>query len=183
MQNLFQRSWWNENRYTIAYSIFIMVAGTLLHFVYDWSGQNMIIALFAAVSESIWEHLKLFFVPAFFFTLFNYCIIGEKYPDYLWYQTKSIISGLLFIVILFFTYSGITRQEWIWADISIFYLSAVIAGIVSGRGRKQKKKENLKFGRYTGVILLLLWALFIWFTYCIPEPLLEWMPGLFLSET
>ena len=30
----------------------ILIAGNLLHFIYDWSGRNDIVAAFAAVNES-----------------------------------------------------------------------------------------------------------------------------------
>ena len=35
--------------------------GTLLHFVYEWSGENVLVAAFSAVNESTWEHMKLLF--------------------------------------------------------------------------------------------------------------------------
>ena len=33
-------------------AIFVMVFGTLMHFFYDWSGKNPIVALFAPYNES-----------------------------------------------------------------------------------------------------------------------------------
>ena len=39
--------------------IFISVIGTLLHFMYEWSGHNKVVSLFAAVNESTWEHIKI----------------------------------------------------------------------------------------------------------------------------
>ena len=39
--------------------LFTSVAGILLHFAYDWSNQSPFIASFAAVNESIWEHMML----------------------------------------------------------------------------------------------------------------------------
>ena len=39
--------------------IFISVLGVLLHFTYEWSGDNAVVGLFSAVNESTWEHLKL----------------------------------------------------------------------------------------------------------------------------
>lgn len=42
--------------------ILTSLAGTLLHFIYDW-WPNALTALIAPINESIWEHLKLFFWP------------------------------------------------------------------------------------------------------------------------
>ena len=41
--------------------IFTLATGTLLHFTYEWSGENPFVALYSPVSESVWEHLKLLF--------------------------------------------------------------------------------------------------------------------------
>lgn len=33
--------------------------GSLLHFVFDWTGHNRFAAIFSAVDESYWEHIKI----------------------------------------------------------------------------------------------------------------------------
>lgn len=47
----------------IAGAVFMTLAGSAMHFVYDWSGQNTVVGLFGPVNESIWEHAKLVFWP------------------------------------------------------------------------------------------------------------------------
>ena len=37
--------------------IFVLAAGNLLHFVYDWSGQRPVVGALASVNESTWEHM------------------------------------------------------------------------------------------------------------------------------
>ena len=61
-----------------AFTAFI---GTLLHFAYEWSGFNPVFAVFGAVNESVWEHLKLLFFPMSVWILIGYFIFGknEKY--------------------------------------------------------------------------------------------------------
>jgi hypothetical protein len=44
--------------------VFIALLGTALHFTYDLSRGNILVAGFSAVNESVWEHLKLVFWPA-----------------------------------------------------------------------------------------------------------------------
>ena len=56
--------------YIIAGYLFTAVFGTLSHFLYDCSGQNLFIALFAPVNESIWEHMKLSFFPVLLYAFF-----------------------------------------------------------------------------------------------------------------
>ncbi len=43
--------------------IFVLAAGNLLHFVYDWSGQSPVVGVLASVNESTWEHMKLLTTP------------------------------------------------------------------------------------------------------------------------
>lgn len=40
----------------------IVALGALLHFLYELSGCNKVVAIFAAVNESTWEHIKIDFV-------------------------------------------------------------------------------------------------------------------------
>lgn len=174
-----QKDWWRKYKTDVYYVVCIIIAGTLLHFAYEWSGENAFVAIFSPISESVWEHLKLLFVPAFFFTIFMYYLLGDRYPEYLWYQTKSIFAGMLFILLIYYTYSGITQRENMWADIGIFYLAAVFAGITAGRCRNRKDRERFPYAKYSAVILLLLWAVFIWLTFQMPQFLAESFPGLF----
>ncbi len=51
--------------------LFTSVLGSLLHFVYEWTGENPLAALFSPVNESVFEHCKLLFFPALLYTLFE----------------------------------------------------------------------------------------------------------------
>ena len=42
---------------------FVFLVGSLLHFVFEWSGESRIVGLFASVNESVWEHFKQGFWP------------------------------------------------------------------------------------------------------------------------
>lgn len=56
----------NSNRlikYQIFSAVFAIILGTILHFTYEWSGNNAFIGAFSSINESTWEHLKLAFYP------------------------------------------------------------------------------------------------------------------------
>lgn len=40
---------------------FISLLGAFLHFAFELSGQAKVVGAFAAVNESVWEHLKIAF--------------------------------------------------------------------------------------------------------------------------
>ena len=63
----------------IAGSVIISLSGSLLHFAFDVLGTWPPVALFAAVNESVWEHLKLAFWPSLTYALIEWRVFrGEK---------------------------------------------------------------------------------------------------------
>lgn len=107
-------------------AIFVMVFGTLMHFFYDWSGKNPIVALFAPYNESTWEHLKLLFFPVLIYSVFQYAYIGKQYSGYLTGRLAGIVSGALTIVIIFYTYMAVFKHSILWIDVTLFYLSVIV---------------------------------------------------------
>ena len=50
-------------KFEIISTFFAIALGTLLHFTFEWSGNNPVVGIFSAVNESTWEHLKILFFP------------------------------------------------------------------------------------------------------------------------
>lgn len=108
-----------------AYMITVSLLGTLLHFVYQWSGQKRLVSLFAPINESTWEHLKLLFFPSLLFTLLEYFAVGKEIENFLPAKVVGILAGMGIIVIVFYTYTGILGTNWLVADILTFLLVVV----------------------------------------------------------
>lgn len=100
--------------------------GTLGHFLYNLSGENTFIGYFAPVNESIWEHLKLLFFPTLIFSAFEYFLQKEKPNNYPFSVAASLIIGLLSIVTIFYTYSGVLGFKVEWFNVAIYYISLLI---------------------------------------------------------
>ena len=64
---------------TIIGILFVAIFGTLLHFMYEWSGHKRFVSIFAAVNESTWEHLKLVFFPMLLTTIIGLFFIRKIY--------------------------------------------------------------------------------------------------------
>ena len=58
--------------------LFTVGVGTLLHFVYEWSGKMVLVAPFSNVNESTWEHMKLLFYPALLFAVIESFFFKDK---------------------------------------------------------------------------------------------------------
>ena len=79
--------------YLITGIIFTFLAGTLLHFAYEWSGTNFWVGLFAPVSESIWEHMKLLFFPMLIYSMVSCILFRRVQGSPLW---ESSLEQVLF---------------------------------------------------------------------------------------
>ena len=106
--------------------IWSIVFGTMLHFLYGWTGENRVVGLYAAVSESTWEHLKLLFFPVLLYTVWEYIWLGHRWKGYVQVRAEGVLLGMLTITALFYTYTGICGRHWLWADILTFVLGAAV---------------------------------------------------------
>lgn len=104
--------------------LFTSVVGTLLHFLFDWAGQNIVAGLFSAVNESIWEHMKLVFFPMFVFALLQYRFLGKDVPGFWCVKLAGIGLALLLIPILYYTYTGALGISADWFNVAIFFIAA-----------------------------------------------------------
>ena len=77
--------------------LFTALAGTLLHFLYDWV-PNPLTALVSGVNESVWEHMKLLFVPVFLYL----AVSGANRAA----GAVSLAVGLTVIAGVYYTYTG-----------------------------------------------------------------------------
>ncbi len=112
--------------YTVKGIIFVLITGTLAHFVYEWSGNNFILGFFFPVNESVWEHMKLSFFPMLLYSFYMNRKISREYPC----VTSGLIFGTLLsaflIPVFFYTYSGILGRNYAALDIGIFIISVLI---------------------------------------------------------
>ena len=117
----------NLKSYMVLGVLFVSVLGTLFHFVYEWSGNNLFVSLFAPINESIWEHTKLLFFPMLLYALYGKKKPGKDYPCLGASMIAGMLLGIASIIVLFYTYSGILGFHVSFADISIFYISVILA--------------------------------------------------------
>ena len=102
---------------------FATLGGTLLHFLYDWTGANILIAPFSGINESTWEHMKLLFWPLLLFALLQQPFFRQR-TDYWCVKLAGTLLGLLLIPVLFYSYNGALGKSPDWVNIAIFYLAA-----------------------------------------------------------
>ncbi|HIV25300.1 MAG TPA: hypothetical protein IAB71_05870 [Candidatus Scatomonas pullistercoris] len=163
-------------RYTAAGILFTAVLGTLTHFCYQWSGENPLLALVVPVSESTWEHMKMLFFPMLLWSLLESALLRKKYPDLFWADAAGILTGLLLIPAIFYTYSGILGRTWMIADILLFYVSILAGFLVRSRLARRRNRPGISRWILLGALLALLAAFFL-FTWNPPAFGIFRIPG------
>ena len=145
--------------------LFSLILGTLLHFTYEWSGNNLFVGSFSAVNESIWEHLKLVFYPMLIAMIVEYFFIKENVNNYIEAKTIGIFTAISFIVIAFFTYSGIIGTSIIVIDILIFIFSIILGECIAYKLMKRKNESTVLSTSLSIIILIFFLLCFMIFTY------------------
>ncbi len=93
--------------YTIIGIVFVLITGSLAHFLYDWTNQNFFIGLFTPVNESIWEHMKLLFFPMLLYAVFMNWKLKDSNPCISSALCSGLLSGTVLIPVLFYGYTAI----------------------------------------------------------------------------
>lgn len=143
------------------------LSGVLLHFLFEWSGNNEIAGLISPVNESLWEHLKLLFFPMLVFTVLAYKNCKTQYPCIGLSLNIGNISGCLMIPFLYYSYSGILGRNITFIDISIFFISTFFAFFIA-----TKLVLKCKIQKYENTIwclMLIITILFFIFTFFPPS--------------
>lgn len=152
--------------YQIASVIFVCILGTLLHFTYEFLGENIFVATFSAVNESVWEHLKLLFFPMFLTTIIGYFYMEKNAPNFLCSKTLGILVSMLFIIIFFYTYTGIIGTSIVFIDIASFFVAVILGEYLSYK----LMITNFKCNNIIAIIILTITLIcFIVFTYLTPK--------------
>lgn len=150
-------------------TIISIILGTLLHFLYEWTGENIIIASFSAVNESVWEHLKLVFFPMLLAGIIEYFFVNKIANNYIEAKCIGIFSAICFVVVTFFTYTGIVGTNFFILDILIFIISIIIGEYIAYKLMKRKNESNQKTRLLSIIILVFLLICFVVCTYLTPR--------------
>ena len=143
------------------------LGGTLLHFLYDWTNESVLIAPFSGVNESTWEHIKLLFFPLFAFALIQSRFFKE-YESFWCVKLRGIVTGLIMIPVLFYTYNGAFGKSPDWMNIAIFFICAAVAFLLETRLFK-KPHLQCKNPWFSFAVICFIGVLFVTFTFLTPQ--------------
>ena len=145
----------------------VTLGGTILHFVYDWTGKNLLVSPFSGVNESTWEHMKLLFWPLLLFALIQRRFFKDQ-ENYWCVKLAEILLGLTLIPVLFYTYNGALGKSPDWINIAIFYVTALLVFLFE-RWAFKKDWLQCRHSRLAFAVICLIGTLFIVFTFAPPQ--------------
>jgi hypothetical protein len=161
-----------SNRSTFFYElvgmIFIITLGSVLHFTFEWSGNQPLVGLFSAINESVWEHLKLAFWPALLFALIEYPILKKVVNNFAFAKTIGVYLMVIIIPVIFYSYTAVTGKSIFVIDITSFIV-AVIVGQLSSYKLLMYRKLPGNFNKVSLIALVLLGLTFVLFTFYPPQ--------------
>jgi len=128
-----------------------------LYFVYEWTNYWRLIALIAAVNESVWEHLKLGFWPAVVWGLIEYRFMSKNANNFLIAKASVLISIPAIIVIVFYSYAYFVGHSILAVDISTFVVAVIVGQLVSFKLLTIRPLPKF----YTAIALAIIIILFI----------------------
>jgi hypothetical protein len=115
----------------IAGIFFLIIAGALLHFAYQWLNQLTIIGIFSPVNESVWEHLKLGFWSLVLFSIIEYWFVKDETNNFLLAKALGILALQSFILLVFYTYTMFSAKPILVIDILSYILGCVLCQYIS----------------------------------------------------
>jgi hypothetical protein len=150
--------------------IFIVLVGSLLHFVYAWSGSSGIIGFFAPVNESVWEHLKMGYWSVILLSLIEYPKLRSAANNYFLAKTAGILALEFTILIVYYSYTWILDKNIFIIDILSYILGALLCQQISSYLMRIEKFPDLirKVGLGLLIIIGLILGLTTYYTPHLP---------------
>lgn len=153
--------------YLLSGIFFVLLAGTLSHFLYEWTNSHVIVGLFTPVNESIWEHMKLIFFPMLLYSPFLIKKVRKNYPCIISSIPFGILIGTIAVMIIFYTYTGILGEHTLFLDLVTFVVSDLLAFYTAYRFTLSCRLQNDTTLLYCLLCLFIL--CFFLFTYHPPH--------------
>lgn len=148
----------------------LSLVGSAFHFIYELSGNNVLIGIISPINESVWEHNKLVLWPMVTWWTVYFIVMSKKRSlnPHVWFTALlgAVTSSMVFMVSFFYTYSGALGVENLLVDIVVFFLSIIVGQMVGLWLYRRGKRIHFLIS--FGVIMVLL-AVFTLFTFVHPN--------------
>ena len=146
---------------------FVLAAGSLAHFIYEWSGYSTAAGLFFPVNESTWEHMKLCFFPMLGYSFYLYFKFHDAKDCVLFSMLSGTLAGTFAIPVIFYTYTGVLGYHTLFLDLLTFFFSVLTGFCIAYRTALSCPPRTKTLWSLIAVILIV--VCFMAFTYSPPS--------------
>jgi hypothetical protein len=146
----------------------LFLVGTIFHFLYDFSNNNIFIGMFTPVNESVWEHCKMVVIPIVSFYLIYYILNKNNLDKDKWFLSclVSLVTAIITIPMLYYFYTQAFGTEILIIDILILLLSITFGQLLGIHFYNHANQVN----SYKSIFLIMIIILiFIIFTFNPPK--------------
>ncbi len=150
-------------RWEIGGVFWIIIVGSVLHFLYELSNKSTLGAVFGPVNESLWEHLKLGYWSLAFFMLIEYWYVRKYTNSFFIAKTIGILAMNLLIVLGVYAYTAISKKHIFILDIGLFILGALLCQYISFRIMKGNVNSAVNRAGLVGFVLI--GIILVYFTF------------------
>lgn len=144
------------------------ILGTVLHFLYEWTGESAVTKPFSATDESTWQHMKIMYFPMVIYGVVQWFFFRKEHPCFALVKLVGIAVGVLLIPVMFYTYNGAFGRSPDWLNITIFMLSA-IGGYATEYALFKRGKPCSKWCNLALFGVVAIGVLMVVFTYLPPN--------------
>ena len=141
----------------------IFIIGSLFHFIYDWSGKNIIVGLISPIDESIFQHIKLVVIPIICWWTFYYYLKGknDNISPEKWFAGAliSLLSSIILIPSFYYLYTGALGIESLIVDVLILLVALFFAQLLGLHFFRHSKGFDTTVVLCSFVFIILLFAI------------------------
>ena len=157
--------WWS-----VGGVVAVAVLGTILHFLYDWTGKSGVVKPFSAIDESTWQHMKIMYFPMLMFGAVQWFFFRKEYPCFFLVKLAGVLVGLTIIPVVFYTYNGAFGKSPDWLNISIFMVADLLAFSVEYSLFKRAEGGCKRVWNILALVgIIAIGVMFVVFTYLPPN--------------
>lgn len=153
-------------------SFFIFFVGAPMHFVYEFSGNNLLVGSFAPINESVWEHLKMIPLPLMLWWGISYKVASKKESihrdKWLTASLVSLLVSIITVPMLFYFYTGAFGIESLLMDILILFVAILLGQVMALHFYTFTKSYNGKASLGLSLLIILLFVAFTFYTPRLP---------------
>jgi hypothetical protein len=109
----------------------IILLGILFHNMFSWLNNPKYLAFLFPVNESVWEHLKLTWLPFILYGIFEVIVLNKNCKEVIIKNSFAIFFSFIFIILIDYILNMILPSQSFITHMANYIISIVLSIIMS----------------------------------------------------